>query len=102
MSRTFLSIGAGGPRIGLVLGRKDMARAFATIAIPFGVLAVFEDATEHFGSVLGFIASSAFVALLWFAWTSSPGNGPLFHPRPKEFLALFGALAAALAIAIHG
>jgi hypothetical protein len=53
---------------------RGMARAFATIAIPFAVLAAF-------GS-LGFFAASALIALLWFAWTRPPGNGPLFNPRP--------------------
>lgn len=62
MSRTFLSIGAGGPRIGVVLGRRDMGRFVATLAIPFGVLALFGVCTEHAGGVMGFIAASGIAA----------------------------------------
>jgi hypothetical protein len=59
-----------------------MARAFATIVIPFGVLALFGCATGQYGNALGIVAASALIALLWFAWTRPPGKGPLFHPRP--------------------
>jgi hypothetical protein len=82
MSRGFVSIGPGGPRIGVVMSGRGMARAFAILAIPFGAMALFGGATDMYGVVLGFIAASALIALLWFAWTRPPGNGPLFHPRP--------------------
>jgi hypothetical protein len=82
MSRTFISIGGGGPRIGVVLGRRDMARFVAILAIPFGALALFGGATDQYGNALGIVAASALIARLWFAWTRPPGKGPLFHPRP--------------------
>lgn len=72
MARTFLSVGAGGPRIGVVLGRRDMGRAIAAIVIPFGVLALFGVCTEQLGGVTGFIAASAVVAMFWRAWTLPP------------------------------
>jgi hypothetical protein len=83
MSRTFLSIGAGGPRIGVVLGRRDMARFVAVLAIPFGALALFGGATDMYGDGLGFLAASALIALLWFAWSRRPQEwSPLFPPPP--------------------
>jgi hypothetical protein len=53
MARSFISIGAGGPRVGVVLGRRDMARFFAVLAIPFGLLALFGGATDLYGDGLG-------------------------------------------------
>jgi hypothetical protein len=82
MSRGFVSIGAGGPRFGVVMSGRGMARAFLTLAIPFGLLALFGCATDQYGNVLGIVAASALIARLWFAWTRPPGKGPLFHPRP--------------------
>jgi hypothetical protein len=72
MSRGFISFGAGGPRIGVVLGRRDMGRFVAALAIPFGVLALFGVCTEHAGGVMGTIAASIVVAMLWRAWTLPP------------------------------
>jgi hypothetical protein len=83
MSRGFVSFGPGGPRVGVVLGRKEAGKALALILVPFGVLALFGGATEHFG-VLGFIAASALIALLWFAWTRPPGNGPLLSKKEAD------------------
>ena len=82
MSRGFISIGAGGPRFGVIMSGRGMARFVATLAIPIGVLALFGGATDQYGNLLGIVAASALIALLWFAWTRPPGNGPLFHPRP--------------------
>ena len=83
MSHGFVSIGPGGPRFGVVMSGRGMARAFATIAIPFGALALFGGATDQYGNVLGIVAASALIALLWFAWSRRPQEwSPLFPPPP--------------------
>jgi hypothetical protein len=72
MSRGFVSFGAGGPRVGVVLSRKEAGQALAAIVVPFGVLALFGICMERLGDVAGFVAASIVVAMFWRACTLQP------------------------------
>jgi hypothetical protein len=87
MSRTYLSIGPGGPRVGVIVSGRGFVRALAIIGIPFGLLAFagnIMDKTDGSG-LAGFGAAAALAALLWFAWTRPAKErgkpAPFFNPK---------------------
>jgi hypothetical protein len=84
MTRAYLSIGRGGPRVGMVASGRGLLRGFLTLAIPFGLLGLAGNVMDKSGSgLLGFMAAGALAALMWYAWTRPPWDPKSGKPPPR-------------------